>query len=440
MKAAELRRPYAALTVAFAAALLGLLVFVALSSKPERGLRLSSGQPGGVYLPLAKSIASVVGEGEEKVVVEVLESDGSAANAERLRSGEADLALIQNDTLANDALRTLVPLHLGSLHFIVNENSGIKRFGEIEGKRVGVGLPSSGSHRLVEELMRHFEVDRSRTRIMPMRIEKGCEKLAAGEIDALLMVLSLKSEAVERLVEGGGVRLVGIGEGVGPGSEIEGFRLSYPYVEPYLIPVHAYAMPHHGSPGVPAVPVPTVAVRTVLAARRDLPDPAARKITRKIMENRSQLTVAHHEVSMLGASQDPGLLQFPLHDGAAQYFNRNEPGFLVRYAEVIGLMVSLLIAAYGLFQAGRKWLTQRQKDRIDAYYLELNRLLDRMLAPQSEEDLIEIQKRLQSIRSTALHLLAKERLQPDESFRIFQTVLAEAGFQVRHKLQELRKD
>lgn len=439
MKAADWRRPYAVLTVTFAVTLMGLLVFVAFASKPERGLRLTSGQPGGVYLPLAKSIAEVVGTGEGRLAIEVLESDGSAANAERLSTGEADLALIQNDALADDMLRTLVPMDLGALHFIVRSGSGIGRLGQVEGKTIGIGLPTSGSHRLVEELMRHFEVDLSRTKLVPMRIEEGCDKLAAGKVDALLMVLSLKSDAVEKLVAASDVRLVGIGDGIGPGCEIEGFRLSYPHVEPLLIPVHAYAMPRGGKPGIPEKAVPTVAVRTVLAARRDLPDAAARGITRKVLESGSRLTVAGREVTMPGQTGEAGRLQFPLHDGAAQYFNRNEPGFLVRYAEVIGLIVSLMIAAYGLFRAARKWLGQRQKDRIDAYYLELNQMLNRMLEPQDEPALIAIQKRLQLIRSAALSQLAKERLLPDESFRIFQTVLAEAGVQVRHKLQELRK-
>ena len=439
MRANDLKRPYAILTIGFAVALIGLLVFVAISSKPERGLRLSSGQSGGVYLPLAKSIAQVVKSGDGGLVIDVLESEGSAENAARLGSGKADLALIQNDTQANDALRTLVPMHLGALHFIVKSNAEIGGIGDIEGKTIAVGLPNSGSRRLVDELMQHFEVDLARTRILPMSIEAGCAELAEGKIDALLMVLSLKSQAVEELVAKAGVRLVGIGSDIGAGSEIEGFRLSYPYVEPYLIPTYAYAVPHDGSPGIPESAVATVAVRTVLAARRDLPDAAARKITRKIMQNRSRLTVADREVSMMGPMEQPGQLQFPLHDGAAQYFNRNEPGFLVRYAEVIGLMVSLMIVGYGLVQAARKWLMQRQKDRIDAYYLELNNLLNHLLETQQESELLEIQKRLQMIRSTALKQLAKERLLPDESFRIFQTVLAEAGAQVRHLLLEARR-
>ncbi|BCX48279.1 C4-dicarboxylate ABC transporter substrate-binding protein [Haloferula helveola] len=436
MNSKDLRRPYAILTISFAAAVVCLVVFLAFSSKSGRNLQLSSGQPGGVYLPLAEAIRTAVGDGEQGI--EVIESAGSGENARRLQSGEADLALIQNDTVAVDGIRTLVPLHKDVLHFLVRDDSGILGPGDIEEKKIAVGLPDSGSHRVVEELIRHFEVDVSRTEILPMRIAEARDLLAEGKIDGLLMVLSLKSDAVEQLVAGGGVRLLGIGGDIGPGSEIEGFRLNYPYVEPYLIPVHAYSMPHDGKPGVPSAPIPTLAIRTVLAARADLPDTAARRITRMLAENRSRLTVGDREVSMMGTMDDTANLQFPLHDGAAQYFARNEPGFLVRYAEVIGLLFSLGVAGYGLFRAGGKWLLQQRKDRIDEYYLELNRILDGMLKPQSKDELVDIQKRLQMIRSTALHQLAKERLQPDESFRIFQTVLAEAGAQVRHKLQILQ--
>lgn len=112
----------------------------------------------------------------------------------------------------------------------------------------------------------------------------------------------------------------------------------------------------------------------------------------------------------------------------------------MRYAEVLGLLISVMIALYSLLRAGRKWVDQQQKDRIDAYYLQLNDFLNQMLEPQTESELLEIEKELQSLRSTALHQLARERLQSDESFRIFQTVLAEAGAQVRHKLQDIRAE
>lgn len=143
----------------------------------------------------------------------------------------------------------------------------------------------------MEALFHHYEIDLSKTKRLSLGIEEGCRQLAEGEIDALLLVLSLKSQAIEDLVSGGEVNLVGIGDSIDAGSEIAGFRLSYPYVEPYLTSTYAYAMPHGQAAGVPEVPVPTLAVRTVLVAHRDLPDYVARSLTRLVMENQSRLNV-----------------------------------------------------------------------------------------------------------------------------------------------------
>lgn len=431
------QKSYAVLTISFAVVLVGLLVFALVSSKRVADLKFSAGQPGGVYNPIARSITELI-EGETSAIrLEVIESDGSAQNSDRISNGEAQLALLQNDTPGDDRVRSLVPLQSGALHFLARKEAKIESLGGLEGKKVGVGLPTSGSHRLVTELLLHFEVDQKQIDLRPLTIRDACTQLEAGEIDALMMVIGLKTELIDHVVAGGEVEFVPIGRHAGTGSVIEGFRLTNPFVDSWLIPRHCYAMPHGEMPGVPAEAVPTLAVRTVLVARRDVPNSVAREITRLVIENRNRLTRMHPDVSLLDKGLEPEQFQFPLHEGAAQYYNRNEPGFLVRYAEVIGLLISLFIAAYGMIRTGRGWLLQRQKDRIDAYYLELNGILDLMLKPLSLEEVSEVETRLQGIRSMALEQLSAESLVPDESFRIFQTVLAEAGAQIRAKRAEL---
>ena len=434
------RKSYAALTFTFAALLLALLVFALIKSSRRTELKLSAGQSGGMYTPIAKSIAQLIEQQDADIKIEVLESDGSSQNAARLSSGECQLALLQNDTTGDDTIRTLVPLQTGALHFLARKSAGISNLGQLEGKKVGVGLPTSGSHRLVTELLRHFEVDLSKIDLLPMTIRQASEQLQAGEIDAMLMVIGLKTELIDQVISSGQVEFVPIGRHAGPGSVIEGFRLTNPFVDPWLIPRYSYAMPHGDLPGVPEEAIPTLAVRTVLVAGRDLPDAVARKITKHVIENRNRLTQMHRDVTLLEDDLDSSRFQFPLHPGATQYYNRNEPGFLLRYAEVIGLLASLAFTAYGMIRTGRRWLLQRQKDRIDAYYSELNRLLDHMLKPMTLDQVRGVEVQLQKIRSTALNLLAKERLLPDESFRIFQHLLAEASAQARAKRQEAKPD
>ncbi|MEP4078123.1 TAXI family TRAP transporter solute-binding subunit [Haloferula sp.] len=434
------RKSYAALTFTFAATLLALLVFAIIQSSRTTELKLSAGQQGGVYIPVAESIARLIQQEDEDIEIEILESDGSAANAIRLSKGECQLALLQNDTPGDDTIRSLVPLQTGALHFLARKDAKIRSLGQLEGKRVGVGLPTSGSHRLVTELLRHFEVDLNRIDLKPLTIQEASEQLKAGKIDAILMMIGLKTEVIDQVIATGQVEFVPIGRHAGPGSVIEGFRLTNPFVDPWLIPRYSYAMPHGDLPGVPEEAIPTLAIRSILVARRDVPDPVARQITQLVIENRNRLTQMHRDVSLLEDGLDSSRFQYPLHPGATQYYNRNEPGFLLRYAEVIGLAASLLFTAYGMIRTGRRWLLQRQKDRIDAYYSELNRLQDHMLKPLSLEQVQGVEVQLQRIRSTALNLLSKERLLPDESFRIFQTLLAEASAQARAKRQEAPTD
>ncbi|MFC7339171.1 TAXI family TRAP transporter solute-binding subunit [Haloferula chungangensis] len=431
-------KPYAALTITFAALLLGLMVFALIKSSRRTELKLSAGQSGGIYNPIATSIAQLIEQADSDIRIEVLESDGSAENATRLSQGTADLALLQNDSPGDDSIRSLVPLRTGALHFLARKDARISSLGELEGRKVGVGLATSGSHRLVTELLHHFEVDLDKVELRPLTIQAASKQLREGEIDALLMVIGFKTDVIDQVIASGEVEFVPIGRHAGPGSVIEGFRLTNPFVEPWLIPRYCYAMPHGNLPGVPDEAIPTLAVRTVLVARQDVPNPVARQITKLVIENRNRLTRMHRDLPLMEDKLDHSKFQFPLHPGATQYYNRNEPGFLLRYAEVIGLLASFLFTSYGLIRTGRRWLLQRQKDRIDAYYSELNRLLDHMLKPMTLDQVRGVEVQLHRIRSTALDLLSRERLLPDESFRIFQTLLAEASAQARAKRQEAK--
>ena len=49
--------------------------------------------------------------------------------------------------------------------------------------------------------------------------------------------------------------------------------------------------------------------------------------------------------------------------------------FLVTYAEVIALVLSLAITLWGTVIAVRKWLGLKEKDRIDEYYTQIDEIL-----------------------------------------------------------------
>lgn len=400
-------------------------------------LTVASGQQGGAYLPIAQRIEELVASASDSLRLEVDDSDGSVDNMRRLLEGEAQVALVQNDTIAGDDVRALVPLHTGALHFLVRKGSEITSIQDLKDHRIGLGLQTSGTHRMVSALFDHFDLDLETLDHVELSIAEGCEQLQEGQIDALLMVLSLRSRVLVDLVASGEIELVGIGRNLEEGSVVRGFRLAYPFGEPVMIPRFAYAPPQDGHPGVPAEPVPTIGVQTVLVAHESVSEEAARELTRVVMEKRSLLTREFEGVNMTDEEPEALGLQFPLHRGAVAYYNRNEPGFFVQYAEVIGLSMTVVVTAWGLLVTSRRWLGQRKKDRIDEYYLEINEVLSQLDQAKVGGEFDALEERLSTLRSTALQQLTAERLVANESFRIFQSLLAEALEEVRYRRREM---
>ena len=431
------RQIYPVLTVLLAVAIIAGLVTWLAARNQGAELTLAAGQKGGTYLPLAEGMAERISNTLPNVRIRVIETEGSGENLRLLASGEADLAIVQNDLPHDGSARTLAPLHRGVLHFIVRADDSVKSILDLPGKRIATGPSESGSPRFVDALLRHFGLEPDTLDLRMLGLGAACEQLQAGEVDVILMPMGLKSDAFARLVSDAGlkVRFVPLGSSIGEESEIAGFLLDYPRAEAAWIPRHAYAGPQGDlGGGLPRNAVPAVGVRSMLVAREALPRRHARAVTEALFLNQSSLVEVHPVAAQISEEFDRATLQFPLHLGAEAYYRRNEPGFLVRYAEVLGLSLSLLIALIGLLATSSRWLLQRKKDRIDGYYLELDRHLARLQEPDLDTAvMVEIEADLEAMRHRAIRLLAEERLLPDESFRIFQGLLADCRREVRRR-------
>jgi TRAP-type uncharacterized transport system substrate-binding protein len=98
-------------------------------------------------------------------------------------------------------------------------------------------------------------------------------------------------------------------------------------------------------------------------------------------------------------------LNFPLHVATINYLSRNEPTFLERHAEYYGLIMSLMILAFGFVQSARSYIARRKKDRIDLYFHEY-------LAIKHDATLTTTQRmaRLEALQTKAINQMMLERL------------------------------
>ncbi len=139
-------------------------------------------------------------------------------------------------------------------------------------------------------------------------------------------------------------------------------------------------------------------------------------LTKTLVEQKARFAAAAPDLfRWLNSSFDADALAFPLHSGARMYINRDEPGFLERYAETLNFLVYLTaLMVTGIVAFGR-WRARRRKDRVDAFYQRVIDLRAQVRAHSPEASL----EALEAIESDAFSALMDERLAADESFRIF---------------------
>src|SRR6478752_7182714 len=86
----------------FIVATMAVLVAGCVRSDPEGRIRLAAGDPGGMYLAFAEILAKRVQQRYPGVAVEVLPTEGTVENLERLRAGDADMGLALADVAERD--------------------------------------------------------------------------------------------------------------------------------------------------------------------------------------------------------------------------------------------------------------------------------------------------------------------------------------------------
>jgi hypothetical protein len=292
--------------------------------------------------------------------------------------------------------------------------------------RLGLGPAESGTRAVATRLLDHYGITPGEGGDFDAPPADAAQLLLDGTIDALFLVSALHSPVVEELVATGRVRFVDATDAA------EGFATRFPYLSADTIPAHTYPCSAPSIPALPASAVSTLSVPAILVCDRDLDNHLVQRLTTALFQNRGALAVSIPEAYQISEPKDVANLPYPVHRGAGRYYRRSEPGFLVVYAEVIALLMSLGLTALAAISALHRWSTRRKKERIDYYYTQVARVVKRLGGVKLTTGFLENEEeRLATLRRTAYEELVSERLKADESFRIFQV-------QMNHCLNEVR--
>jgi hypothetical protein len=160
-------------------------------------------------------------------------------------------------------------------------------------------------------------------------------------------------------------------------------------------------------------------VDAILVCREGLDEQYVYNLMQTLQENDKELKSISPLLYHFSADFDASKLNFAVHPGARNFLNRHEPSFFERYAELMGVVVTILIALASTLYTLAQWQQQHKKNKIDGYYQKLVTLRRRIPLAQSKADLEDLKNELRAIHEETIDLVTREKLMANESFVIF---------------------
>ncbi len=284
---------------------------------------VGSGQPGGIYYPVARAMCQMVNA--DPVSTGVLCSPeatpGSAYNADALRSGELEFGIVQSDIAyaaynGTDAwagkpdktLRSVFLLHPELVTIIAREAAHVRELADLSGKRINVGGPGTGTRATWQAMEAALGWSGEQVaRKAALKGDAAGNALCAGDIDATLLIVGHPSGQVRTQLSACGSNLVAVN-----GPAITKLLGSAPYLHHGRIPAGLYGQ---------RVDVLTFGGNAILmtSAETDLHVVAA--MAKAVVGNVAELRIHHPALAQLTAQEmTAGNFPAPLHPGALQAF------------------------------------------------------------------------------------------------------------------------
>jgi len=395
---------------------------------PEQ-IRIATASAGGLYYRFGTLLAREI-ERRTPSKVEVIETEGSLANAALLREGRVDLALLQLGTVEADGIAALAPLYRDVVHVIVRPDRGLDSIAALDRRAIVLGPHDSGMRATAERLLSHYGV-----KVIPETSERYFMELASDPtLDGAIVTSGSANPDLEALLASRRFRLL-------PLLQAEAIAERHTLLTQAHIPMGRFS----SRPPVPEVRIPTVAIVNVLAARSD----ASEQIVTAALSALYEGYLGPEVPGLYSRAEAARWEAFPLHSAARAYHDPYQSiGLLANLFETLAAIKELLFAlGAGLYLAFGYWQTlerreveaelSRQKEHLDLF-LERTVAIERaQVGVHDREMLSGLLDQLTDIKLAALEELTGEEVRGDQMFAIFLTQCSTVSRKLEAKLQSV---
>ena len=283
---------------------------------------LATGGNTGTYYAYGMAMGKVL-QDKTGIKFDVQSTGASKANIQLVQTGEADMAVVQNDVMYYaytgtdlfsgaqtkdfSAVATLYP---ELCQIIASKSSGIKSVADLAGKRVSVGDAGSGVEFNAKQILAAYGID------MDKDIEKqnlgfgpSADALKDEKIDAFFCVAGIPTTAITDLAMSNEITVVPVDD-----DKFAALSEQYGFYTQQPIPAGTY----NGM----TEDVKTVAVMATYIVDNDLSEETVYEITKAIFENKDAIAASHVKGTELDSAKAVEGIpsEVPFHAGAEKYF------------------------------------------------------------------------------------------------------------------------
>ncbi len=292
------------------------------SSGQKYDLTMGTAGTTGTYYVVGAAMSSTVNNVCPDLTVVAQATNGGVENLNLIMSEEMELGLTNADaaywscygggsgfyqSYANPgSVRGVMRLYESQGHMITMADSGINNYGDLKGKTVCLGPPSSTIPAMSIAILNAYGIDHEKD-ITPVyfSIDEGLEKLADGVIDATFFVAAAPASGLTSAAATNNLKLVDADSSI-----LENVLKDYPY----------YVITQTKEGAYPSLNrVNTLKIYTELCAGTHVPDEAVYLFVKNALESQSQYVDAHVSCQEI-VPETAVQVSAELHPGAARYY------------------------------------------------------------------------------------------------------------------------
>lgn len=285
---------------------------------PPRSIVIATGHPDGAYYLFARQYQEILARND--IEWQIRTTAGSIENLALLQDDDSNvsLAFVQggSGTQADPGrLTSLASLYYEPLWIFYRDTRTLTRLTELQGKRIAIGEPGSGTHAISSMLLADNFIDTGSENILAIDADSAARELLQGDIDALFMVAGPEGRLLQQLLHRTDIRLMSM-------TRASAYTRIHHFLSVVTLPEGVIDL----QANIPAADTQLLAPTANLVARHDI-HPA---LVSLLLQAATQVQGPGGLFAAPGTFPSSSHLEFPLNEDARRYF-RHGPPFLQRY-------------------------------------------------------------------------------------------------------------